>query len=97
MQPNLTELFTFIEEHISESYQKVRCFHPYKDRLVLCIELVQLCEGLTFLVYVVLLRTKEILKVRIWRFHKIPKYRAMLQYKVHLNLSDTSKLTWFWT
>ena len=61
MQPNLTELFTIIEKHISETHQKMRCFHPYKERLVLCIELVQLREGPTFLVYTLLLRTEEML------------------------------------
>lgn len=61
MQPNLTELFTIIEEHISETHQKMRCFHPYKERLVLCIELVQIREGPTFLVYTLLLRTEEML------------------------------------
>lgn len=61
MQPNLTELFTIIKEHISKTHQKMRYFHPYKEWSVLCTEVVQLCEGPTFLVYILLLRTEELL------------------------------------
>ena len=53
--------YLLLLENTSETHQKMRCFHPYKERLVLCIELVQLREGPTFLVYTLLLRTEEML------------------------------------